>query len=123
MVEEELTDRLEKEAAEKEAKIKKWATNTIRQNYEDYERLLNAKLNEVKAQLASSGGDGSAGLAVAGTFNSKKYDDWIGFHEPKINLIQKSLKEMNEELQEKVSFAMVQSMIRQAGEDGILKSS
>ena len=37
--------------------------------------------------VASAPADGS-GPAV----NTRKYDDWIAFHEPKINLLQKAVK-------------------------------
>ena len=71
-----------------------------------------------KSQVAAGGGNAGAIGVAAGSFDSKKYDDWIAFHEPKINLIQKNLKDMNEELQEKVSYAMVQSMIGAAADNG-----
>jgi len=47
IVESDERERLQKDAIEREQIIKKWATNTIKQNYEDFERLLNAKVNEI----------------------------------------------------------------------------
>ena len=61
------------------------------------------------ADSALAAGVGAAGLttAMASSSDIKRIDDWIAFHEPKINLIQARLKEMDAELQDKVSFAMV----------------
>ena len=52
----------------------------MRDNYEDFERLMGAKLNEIRAQMAVSG----SGPAVSGSGDSKM-QEWISFHEPKIN--------------------------------------
>lgn len=40
---------LQKEAVEREAAIKKWAVQRIRDNYDDFERLMTAKLGEIQA--------------------------------------------------------------------------
>jgi len=91
----------------------------LRENYDDFERLLGAKISELNAKIAVSSGAANLPNNDGGSFkgSSKKFDDWIAFHEPKINLMQKTIKSMEEELQEKVSFAMVQSMIGQLNEE------
>lgn len=45
--------------AERESSLKSWATTRITESYDDYSRLLDAKMNELKALIASSGGRGS----------------------------------------------------------------
>jgi hypothetical protein len=40
---------LQKEANERENALKKWAVQRMRDNYDDFERLLGAKLGEIKA--------------------------------------------------------------------------
>ena len=49
----------------------------------------------------------------------KKVDDWIACHEPKINMMQKRIESLENEIQEKVSYTMVQSMIGQANDGTI----
>ncbi len=51
---------MQKEALEREQAIKKWAVTRITANYDDFERLLGAKLAEINARLAVSG-SGEAG--------------------------------------------------------------
>ena len=53
----------------------------MRDNYDDFERLMGAKLNEIKALIAVSGGSGGGG----GAGSDPKVQEWIAFHEPKIN--------------------------------------
>lgn len=96
---------------ERENALKKWAMKHIRDNYDDFERLMGAKLNEVKTLISVGGG---ASGSVAPSVTDSKVQEWIQFHEPKINYMQKSIQQMEAELQEKVSFAMVQSMIAEA---------
>ena len=55
----------------------------IRDNYDDFERLMGAKMNEVKALIAVGSGSGGGGPAAAGS--DPKVQEWIAFHEPKIN--------------------------------------
>ena len=63
-------------------------------------------------------GSGPGPAASFGT-EDPKVQEWIKFHEPKINYMQKSIQQMESELQEKVSYAMVQSMIAESnGGDG-----
>ena len=83
----------------------------IRDNYDDFERLMGAKMNEIKALIAVGSGSGG-GAPAAGS--DPKVQEWIAFHEPKINYMQKSIQQFENELQEKVSYAMVQSMIAEA---------
>ena len=71
-------------------------------------------MGEINAQIAVGGGNAGAGPASASGpsgADGKKFDNWISFHEPKINLMQRNIEDMKEELHEKVSFTMVQSMI------------
>ena len=56
---------MQKEANEREAALKKWAMKNMRDNYEDFERLMGAKLNEIKALISVAGG-GAAGASGAG---------------------------------------------------------
>ena len=62
----------------------------MRENYEDFERLLSAKNAEVRALISSQGSDTGAKMeaAVADQGELHKVLDWIAFHEPKINLLQ-----------------------------------
>ena len=53
----------------------------MRDNYEDFERLMGAKLNEIKALMAVNGGASGGGASG----NDPKVTEWITFHEPKIN--------------------------------------
>jgi len=50
---------MQKEAVEREQAIKKWAVSRIKDNYDDFDRLLTAKLAEINAKLAVGGGGGS----------------------------------------------------------------
>ena len=59
----------------------------MRDNYDDFERLMGAKLNEIKAMIAVGGGT-AAGAAGS---SDPKIQEWIAFHEPKINYMQKSI--------------------------------
>ena len=52
----------------------------MRDNYDDFERLMGAKLNEIKAQMAVGG----SGPVASGSADPKT-QEWISFHEPKIN--------------------------------------
>ena len=90
---------LQKDAVEREQAIKKWSLQHMKDNYADFERLLGAKLAEILARVealahrdsppiaAASAPAGGSGPAV----DTRKYDDWIAFHEPKINLLQKGV--------------------------------
>ena len=105
---------MQKEALEREQAIKKWAVTRITANYEDFERLLGAKLAEINARLAVGGNGG------AGNSGGQNVDQWIAFHEPKIIQQQTRVErlegqqlEMKEQLRDKVSLGMVQNMIGQ----------
>jgi len=52
----------------------------MRDNYDDFERLMGAKLNEIKALMAVGGASGAVGAG-----GDPKIQEWIQFHEPKIN--------------------------------------
>ena len=58
----------------------------MRDNYDDFERLMGAKLNEIKALMAVGGASGAVGAG-----GDPKIQEWIQFHEPKINYMQKSI--------------------------------
>ena len=61
---------MQKEANEREAALKKWAMKNMRDNYDDFERLMGAKLNEIKALIAVAGG-GAAGTGASGAGDPK----------------------------------------------------
>ena len=61
----------------------------MRDNYNDFERLMGAKLNEIKALISAVGGSGGASGAAG---SDPKMQEWIAFHEPKINYMQKSIQ-------------------------------
>ena len=69
----------------------------MRDNYDDFERLLGAKIDQINAQIAVGGGAG-AGVAAASGGDTSKFDKWITFHEPKINMMQRKVDDMVEEL-------------------------
>ena len=56
----------------------------MRDNYEDFERLMGAKLNEIKALISAAGGGSAAAIGSSGAGDAK-FQEWIAFHEPKIN--------------------------------------
>jgi len=62
----------------------------MRENYEDFERLLSAKNAEVRALISSQDSEkvAKAEAVVAEQGELQKVIDWIEFHEPKINLLQ-----------------------------------
>ena len=58
---------IQNQANEREAALKKWTMKNIRDNYDDFERLMGAKMNEVKALIAvGGGGSGAVGASAAG---------------------------------------------------------
>ena len=70
--------------------MKKWATGRMRENYEDFERLLAAKNAEIRALISSQESGKGAQAQAAGVDQSElqRVLDWMEFHEPKINLLQ-----------------------------------
>ena len=67
--------------------MKKWASARMRENYEDFERLLTAKNSEVKALIDAKDSDNVANAHSAGlnADELQKALDWIEYNEPKIN--------------------------------------
>ena len=45
--------RNEEQMRELEGQLKKWASSRMRENYEDFERLLQAKNGEIKALISA----------------------------------------------------------------------
>ncbi len=97
---------MQKEALEREQAIKKWAVTRITANYDDFERLLGAKLAEINARLAVGG---SAGAGNSGDH----LEPQINQQQKRIERLEGQQSEMKEQLRDKVSLGMVQNMIGQ----------
>lgn len=95
--------------------MKKWTSSQIKSNYTDFERLLTAKLAEINAKLELGAGMPPVQSSISdANGENRNLEQWIAFHEPKINMHQKRIesleseqKQMRDELHEKVSYAMV----------------
>lgn len=67
--------------------IKEWALAQMKANYDDFDRLLSAKYQELRAMINANRGSDVDFSQFATLDDFKKIIDWIEFHEPKINLL------------------------------------
>ena len=83
---------------EREQATKKWTVSRIKDNYDDFDRLLTAKLAEINARLAVGGGGGNINANPSSGNNQQT---------ARLERLESQQREMRDEIQDKVSFAMV----------------